>query len=112
MTLRQQPRVWAILWPCFFALSLAASQWHSTPSSPTPGEKADPALSLGKKLFVERCGRCHDERGDKALAEGPPLAERKLSPDVIARASGGRLRSYSEEERRAVALYIESFLKK
>ena len=42
-------------------------------------------LAAGKDLFVARCARCHDERGDKPLKTG--------------------------EERRAVTLYISSLLK-
>ena len=65
----------------------------------------------GKELFLARCARCHDERGDKPLKTGPPLNERGLSTDEIARAVNGRLRDKSEEERRAVTLYISSLMK-
>lgn len=69
-------------------------------------------LGIGKKLFVERCSKCHDERGDKPLTTGPPLNERKLSHDEIARMVSGRLKTASDEEKRAVAVYVESFMKK
>jgi mono/diheme cytochrome c family protein len=49
-------------------------------------------LATGKELFMARCARCHDERGGKALKTGPPLNERGLSTDGIARAVNGRLR--------------------
>jgi len=81
------------------------------PASPTSAEKQEEELSLGKKLFMERCGRCHDERGDKPLPEGPPLNERQLTRDEIARAVRGRFRDKTDEERAAVVAYIESFLK-
>ena len=42
---------------------------------------------------------------------GPPLNERGLSVDEIARAVKGRLREKTEEERRAVTLYIASLMK-
>ncbi len=89
----------------------AAGQWHSMRAGAAPEEKPDPALTIGKKLFVERCGRCHDERGDKALPEGPPLNERTLTREGIVRAVASRLRDKTEDERRAVVTYIESFLK-
>lgn len=69
-------------------------------------------LAIGKKLFVERCARCHDERGDKALKSGPPLSERKLSDEEIARVVSGRFRDASDEQKHAAALYIRSFVKK
>jgi len=68
--------------------------------------------ATGKKIFVARCAKCHNERGDKPLRTGPPLNERKLTDEEIARNAGGRLRDVSEEERRAVILYIQSFMKK
>ena len=40
-----------------------------------------------------------------------PLTERRLSSDVIARAVKGRLRDGTEEERRALTLYISSLMK-
>lgn len=68
-------------------------------------------LASGKELFTARCARCHDERGDKPLKTGPPLNERGLSSEQIARAVSGRLRDRTEDERRAVTLYISSLMK-
>ena len=65
----------------------------------------------GKEVFLERCARCHNERGDKPLKTGAPLNERGLSADLIARAVSGRLRDRTEDERRAVTLYISSLMK-
>jgi mono/diheme cytochrome c family protein len=81
------------------------------PATPSTDSETARLLSLGKPMFVERCGACHNERGDKPLADGPPLNERKLTLDRIERAARGRLKGRTEEEQRAVALYIESFLK-
>ena len=69
-------------------------------------------LATGKKIFAQRCAKCHNERGDKPLRTGPPLDERKLTHEEIARNAGGRLRDVSEEERRSVVLYIQSFMKR
>jgi mono/diheme cytochrome c family protein len=63
----------------------------------------------GKGLFVARCASCHNERGDKPLATGPPLSERKLSQETIAKAVRGRMKQNSEAERQAVVKYIASF---
>ena len=103
-----RPMVWGvlILLACGFALAGEFLQEAST--KPAPPEQP---LTAGRKLFVERCGRCHDERGDKALASGPPLNERELTHEQIARAVRGRLKDKTEDERAAVVAYIESFLK-
>ena len=68
-------------------------------------------LAAGKELFMSRCARCHDERGDKPLKTGPPLNQRGLSNEQITRAVNGRLRDKTEEERRAVTLYISTLMK-
>ena len=68
-------------------------------------------LAKGKEIFLERCARCHNERGDKPLKTGVPLNERGLSTDVISRAVSGRLRDRTDDERRAVTLYISSLMK-
>lgn len=69
-------------------------------------------LAIGKKIFVERCASCHNERGDKPLSSSLPLNERKLTREEIARNAAGRLRGRIDEEKLAVTLYIESFMKK
>ena len=73
-------------------------------------EERSRLLAKGKEVFVERCARCHNERGDKPLKTGAPLNERGLSTDVIAQAVNGRLRDRTEDERRAVTLYISSLM--
>ena len=78
---------------------------------PLSDEERARLLAKGKAVFVERCASCHNERGDKPLKTGPPLNERGLSADVIARAVSGRLRDKAEDERRAVTLYIFSLMK-
>lgn len=94
------------------AVSLARSIGQSAAQGQSlSDEERAKLLAKGKALFVERCARCHDERGEKPLKTGPPLNERGLSADVIARAVSGRLRDKTEEERRAVTLYIFSLMK-
>jgi len=78
----------------------------------TTGEEREKLLTMGKKTFVERCAKCHDERGDKPLKTGPPLSQRELSDEEIAQAGSGRLKGAPEEEKRAVALYVSSFMKR
>ncbi len=68
-------------------------------------------LAKGKELFIAHCARCHGENGDGPLRTGGPLSARELSSDVIARAVKGHLRDGTDEERRAVTLYISSLMK-
>ncbi len=83
------------------------------PAAAQPVSNQDRArlLAAGKEIFSARCAKCHNENGDKPLSSGPPLNERALSTHVIARAVKGRLRDKTEDERRAVTLYISSFMK-
>jgi mono/diheme cytochrome c family protein len=92
-------------------LAWGASQIPTADQSPS-GEERARLLTKGKELFLSRCARCHGESGDKPLKTGVPLSERGLSGDVIARAVNGRLRDGTDEERRAVTLYISSLMKK
>jgi mono/diheme cytochrome c family protein len=75
-------------------------------------EERGKLLATGRKIFVERCAKCHDERGDKPLKTGLPLSQRKLSDEEIASTVSGRLKDAPEEEKRAVALYVSSFMKR
>ena len=99
--------------------SVAAGPGLSPKDSPAHSGAADPRaaadecgrlLVVGRKLFVARCSRCHGERGEKPLSTGLPLSQRKLTTEHLARSVNGRLQDSTEEQRRAVQLYIESFL--
>ena len=91
---------------------------HARGTSQTPvtdqrlsAEERARLLAKGKEFFLARCSRCHGENGDKPLKTGVPLSERRLSTDVIASAVKGRLRDGTDEERRAVTLFISSLMK-
>jgi mono/diheme cytochrome c family protein len=94
-------------------IALHARSAHQAPAvdQSLSEEERTRLLAKGKEIFLERCARCHNERGDKPLKTGAPLNERGLSADVIARAVSGRLRDRAEDERRAVTLYISSLMK-
>ena len=113
-------RVWLVLvvllFGGFFLRQTAGSQ-RSSPAASQVSSSNDDAeqarlLSLGKKLFLTRCASCHNGRGNKPLSSGPPLNERKLTEEVISRNVSGRFKTASDDDRRAVALYMQSFLKK
>jgi mono/diheme cytochrome c family protein len=78
---------------------------------PTSAVESARLLVAGKEIFLERCARCHNEGGDKPLKTGAPLNERGLSTEVITQAVNGRLRDRTEDECRAVTLYISSLMK-
>ena len=95
-------------------LAIQARTSHQTPDQPTAPlspEDRTRLLAEGKEIFMARCASCHDEHGDKPLSSGPPLNERGLPAEKIARMVGGRLRQKTDEERRAVTLYISSLMK-
>jgi mono/diheme cytochrome c family protein len=100
-------------------IAIRARSTAQAPSAPSDPFANDPLseqararlLATGKELFMARCARCHNERGDKPLKTGPPLNQRGLSNEQIARAVSGRLRDNTEEERRAVTLYIANLMK-
>jgi mono/diheme cytochrome c family protein len=94
-------------------IAMHARSAHQAPAADQSlsEEERTRLLAKGKEIFLERCARCHNERGDKPLKTGAPLSERGLSADVIARAVSGRLRDRTEDERRAVTLYISSLMK-
>jgi mono/diheme cytochrome c family protein len=101
---------------CLLASLLSASvrsqSQVSQSQGPSGAEERERVLVLGKKVFVERCARCHDERGDKPLKSGSQLSERNLSDQDIARLVSGRLKDAPDEEKHAVALYVSSFMKR
>lgn len=103
----------------FLSLSVAkllfaqgAAPSGSQSKAPIAGEDRDRLLAAGKKLFVERCAKCHDERGDKPLKTGLPLSQRELSAEQLARIVSGRLKDSPDEDKRAVTLYIGTLLTK
>lgn len=65
-------------------------------------------LALGKKLFVERCSRCHGDNGEKPFAGGPSFNQRAIPAEEITRAVNGRFRDKTEKEKQAVIRYIQS----
>jgi len=93
-----------------FAQGAALSASQS--KAPVTGEDRDRLLVAGKELFVERCAKCHDQRGDKPLNTGLPPSRRELSGDQLARIVSGRLKDSPDEDKRAVTLYISTLLTK
>lgn len=73
--------------------------------------QAEAALSVGKKIFVERCAKCHGEDGSEPVGDGLPLSKRDLTDEQLNRNVRGRLKSASLEQQTAVFLYIRSLHK-
>ena len=89
----------------------ARSAKQQPAEAPISDEERVRLLAKGKEIFMEKCAKCHNESGDKPLSSGPPLNERGLASSAIARAVGGRLKDRTDEDRRAVTLYIASLMK-
>jgi mono/diheme cytochrome c family protein len=89
----------------------ARSTKQEPADAPISDQERGRLLAKGKEIFVEKCAKCHNEGGDKALSSGLPLNERGLDRSAIARAVGGRLKDRTDEDRRAVTLYISSLMK-
>src|SRR5215469_486611 len=89
------------------AMAIYARSAHQTPAADQSlsAEERTRLLAKGQEIFVERCARCHNQRGDKPLKTGAPLNERGLSAFVIARAVSGRLKVRSADQLRAVTPY-------
>ena len=76
-------------------------------SATTPKDAA--ILEQGKKIFVARCAKCHDNDANKTLSDGTTLLKRLAqSKDPEARL-GTRLKD--PQERHAVMNYIDSLMK-
>ena len=100
-----------------FALVVAIHAQDTSTQAPTPDpsqthQDRASTLAKGKELFGSAgCVNCHNASGDKPLKTGLPLNQRGLSTEDIARAVNGRLKNKTEDERRAVTLYIASLMK-
>ena len=88
-------------------LLLATFSWAQSPA-PQP---ADGALrEQGKQIFVSQCGKCHDADGRKKLPDGTTLLARlAASKDPQARLAT-RLKRMSDQDGRAVVLYMEELI--
>src|SRR5438552_18902002 len=75
-------------------------------------EPRERLLAAGRILFVDRCAKCHAERGDKPLKSGLPLNQRELSEEEIARAVSVRLKNATVEDKRTVVYFYSSHLKR
>ena len=93
-------------------VGVRASSARQAAAQTADEQERERLMAKGKGIFVEKCAKCHNERGDKALSSGAPLSERGLGQEVIAKAVNGRLgEAAAEEERQAVTLYIASLMK-
>ena len=80
--------------------------WTQSPSPPPAGTDAS-LRNLGKQVFTNRCGKCHDADASKKLADGSTLLSRLSASKDPKALLGTRLKSMSPEDARGVALYVE-----
>ena len=62
----------------------------------------------GKKIFVARCAKCHDESANKKLPDGTTLLGRLAQSKDPESRLGTRLKD--PQERHAVMIYVDSLL--
>ena len=84
---------------------------HTNEGSNNPQER-ERLLAMGSELFFERCGSCHDADGSKPMADGPPLNQRKVPEEKVSHVVDSRFKKATEEQRRAVKLHINNFMKR
>jgi len=89
----------------FVSLSVVAAD-SATPSNPTNAA----LLAQGKKIFVTRCAKCHDNDGNKKLPDGTTLLGRLAKIQDPEAQLGTRLKD--PQERHAVTIYVDSLLKR
>jgi mono/diheme cytochrome c family protein len=76
--------------------------------SPSPPAGTDASLrNLGKQVFTNRCGKCHDADASKKLTDGSTLLSRLAANKDPKALLGTRLKSMGPENARGVALYVE-----
>jgi mono/diheme cytochrome c family protein len=81
-----------------------------TADSATASKAANAALlEQGKKIFITRCAKCHDNDANKKLPDGTTLLGRLAKIQDPEARLGTRLKD--PEERHAVMIYVESLLK-
>ena len=78
--------------------------------SATPTKATNAALlEQGKKIFVTRCAKCHDNDGNRKLPDGSTLLVRLAKIQDPEARLGTRLKD--PQERHAVMMYVDSLLK-
>jgi mono/diheme cytochrome c family protein len=88
------------------SLFVAIQAWSQSQSSAPAGDNAS-LRELGKQVFTNRCGKCHDADASKKLADGSTLLSRLAASKDPKALLGTRLKSMSPEDARGVALYVE-----
>ena len=64
----------------------------------------------GRKVFADKCGKCHDEDARKKLADGSTLLTRLAAHNDPNALLGTRLKSMNEEDRAGVITYVDDLL--
>ena len=83
-------------------LQALAADSGTAPKDPT-------MLEQGKKIFVARCAKCHDNDAKKTLPDGTTLLGRLAKARDPEARLGTRLKD--PQERQAVMIYVDSLLK-
>ena len=80
--------------------------------APQQAQNATGAYESGRRIFVSRCAKCHDEDAARKLPDGTSLVQRlaeSKDPDALA---GTRLKRMSEEDRQAMRAYLNELIRR
>jgi mono/diheme cytochrome c family protein len=97
-----------VLWEKKATRFVMASRVLAAQQSPDPTGPYE----LGRRIFVSRCAKCHDEDAAKKLPDGTSLVQRlaeSKDPDALA---GTRLKRMSEGDREAVRAYLNELIRR
>jgi len=87
------------------AISIQAAAADSAAAS---NPKNAAMFEQGKKIFVARCAKCHDDDANKKLPDGTTLLGRLAQTKDPEARLGTRLKD--PQERHAVMIYVDSLL--
>jgi mono/diheme cytochrome c family protein len=65
-----------------------------------------PSAELGRKLFTEKCGSCHDGDAAKRLPDGTTLVDRLAARPDVRTAAASRLRKFTAPQQDALVAYL------
>lgn len=93
----------------FIAASLLIAIPHRAQSPALPPADAS-LLEQGKQVFANKCAQCHAADAFRKLPDGTTLLTRLAASKDAKALLSTRLKSMSEQDARAVALYVEGLL--
>ena len=104
-----------LLLVAIFVVARANGTRFALKSHPPTSQRSAGTTDLyeqGRRVFGNRCGKCHDEDAAKKLPDGTTLVQRlaeSKDPEALA---GTRLKRMNEEDRQAVREYLNELIRR